>query len=358
MQKKTISAIVVAAVIIACCMSLLAGRNFNQQNQIHQSNYSLPIAERRFLIGMVPTPKSVPETTFSDIADAYQEAASLGEVVMIWPSETGIGEFDQLNKSRVVEGARVYGLNLVITLNFATITKAEGAGLDYLIDAPPGVPADLSDPQFIDLWVAEAEAIAREFKPEYMSLGNEVNDYFYSHPDDFGAYLALLDKAYAAIKGVSQRTKVMVVLSYNHMIENDQFWMLAPLSNRTDLIGLTTYPWKQFGGPEELPEDYYLRIMNFTSQKLAFTEIGWTSSHEAGSSEKEQAEFLVQFLRMTKSLDIEMVNWLFLHEIKIEGTVVSIVDPGTASISLKNPDGSKKEVYYLWKDLKGLRIVR
>ncbi|MEN3035420.1 MAG: hypothetical protein ABC537_03865 [Candidatus Methanosuratincola sp.] len=64
-------------------MSLLAGRNFDQQNQIHQSNYSLPIAERRFLIGMVPTPRSVPETTFSDIADAYQEAASLGEVVMI-----------------------------------------------------------------------------------------------------------------------------------------------------------------------------------------------------------------------------------------------------------------------------------
>ncbi|MEN3035422.1 MAG: hypothetical protein ABC537_03875 [Candidatus Methanosuratincola sp.] len=131
-----------------------------------------------------------------------------------------------------------------------------------------------------------------------------------------------------------------------------------PPSNRTDLIGLTTYPWKQFNAPEELPEDYYLRIMNFTSQKLAFTEIGWTSSHEAGSSEKEQAEFLVQFLRMTKSLDIEMVNWLFLHEIKIEGTVASIVDPGTASISLKNPDGSKKEVYYLWQDLKGLRIFR
>jgi len=151
---------------------------------------------------------------------------------------------------------------------------------------------------------------------------------------------------------------VMVVLSYNHMVENDQFWMLAPLSNRTDLIGLTTYPWKQFSAPEEIPDDYYLRIKNFTGQKLAFTEIGWASSQESGSSEKEQAEFLVQFLRLTKGLDVEMVNWLFLHEIKMEGTVASIVDPGTASISLKNPDGSKKEVYYLWQDLKGLPIAR
>jgi len=353
-----VTSIIVAAAIIACGMSFLAYRHPDQQNQIHQSNCSLPIAERRFLIGMAPTPKSMPETTFSDIADAYQEAASLGEVVMIWTSETGIGEFDQLNKSRVVEGARVYGLNLVITLNFATIANAGGAGLEYLIDAPPGVPADLSDPQFIDLWVAEAEAIAREFKPECLSLGNEVNDYFYSHPDDFGAYLNMLDRAYAAINGVSQSTKVMVVLSYNHMVENDQFWMLAPLSNRSDLIGLTTYPWKQFSAPEEIPDDYYLRIMNFTGQKLAFTEIGWTSSQESGSSEKEQAEFLVQFLRLTKGLDVEMVNWLFLHEIKMEGTVASIVDPGTASISLKNPDGSKKEVYYLWQDLKGLPIAR
>lgn len=356
MPKKTISAIIVVAALIACSMIFLAGRHPDLPNQSHQSNYSLPIAERRFLIGTVPTPKSVPETTFSDIANAYQEAASLGEVVMIWPSETGIGEFDQLNKSRVVEGARVYGLNIVITLNFATITNAGGAGLEYLIDAPPGVPADLSDPQFIDLWVAEAEAIAREFKPEYMSLGNEVNDYFYSHPDDFGAYLALLDRAYAAIKGVSELTKVMVVFSYNHMTENDQFWMLAPLSNRTDLIGLTTYPWKQFGTPEEIPDDYYLRIANFTDKKLAFTEIGWASSPGAGCSEREQAEFLMQFLRLTRGLDVEMVNWLFLHEIKIGGTVASVADPATASVSLKNPDGSKKEVYYLWQDLKGLRI--
>jgi len=356
MHKKSLFATILVVALIAVGGGFL--RFWNQPAQdAQQSDQTLPITERRFLIGMVPTPKSESETTFSDIVNAYQEAASLGEVVMIWASKPGIGEFDQLKSTRVVEGARVYGLKPVITLNFATIVNTD-RGLEYLIDAPPGVPAKLSDPLFIDRWVGEAKAIAEEFKPEYLSLGNEVNDYFTLHPGDFEAYLELLDVAYPAVKSVSQGTKVMVVFSYNHMIDNGQFWMLAHFSNRTDLIGLTTYPWKHFDSPGEIPDDYYLRIMDYTDKTVAFTEIGWTSSEDSGGSQKEQAEFLLRFLELTGGLEIEMVNWLFLHEIEIKDAVGSVVDPGTASISLKSSDGSKKEVYYLWQDLKGLRIVK
>jgi len=307
---------------------------------------------------MVATPRNEPNTTFDDLVNAYAEAGNLSEVTMVWVSPSGIGEFAQLNQSRVVEGVRVYGLKPVITLNFATMVQVPGVGIEYVIDAPPGVAANLSDPAFRQLWVGEARAIAQAFSPEYFSLGNEVNDYFYYHPEDLGAYATLFDEAYHAIKEVSPGTKVMVVFSYNHMSDNDQFGLLTLFSNRTDLIGLTTYPWQDFGSPGDIPADYYAKIRLFTNRTVAFTEIGWISSPGGGSSEGEQAEFLVQFLNLTKSLDVEMVNWLFLHEPKLNGTVAMITDPQVTSIALKNANGSKKVVYYLWQDLKELSVVR
>lgn len=329
-----------------------------QNPKIRHSNYTLPITERHFLIGMVPTPRGGPNATFEDVLNAYQEVAGLGEVAMLWVSPSGIGEYMRLNSTRVVEAVRVYGLKPIITLNFATLVQVNGSGLVYTIDAPPGVPANLSDPTFRALWTEEAEAIARAFRPDYFSLGNEVNDYFHFRPDDLGAYLTLLDEAYAAIKQASPSTKVMVVFSYNHMNENDQFGLLGLFSNRTDLIGLTTYPWKYFDKPGDIPADYYSKIRAFTNKTIAFTEIGWVSSDAHGSSESEQAEFLVQFLNSTKGIDLEIVNWLFLHEPQLNGTAAVISDPAIASIALKNSDGSKKEIYFLWQDLKELRIAK
>ncbi len=142
------------------------------------------------------------------------------------------------------------------------------------MDAPDGVNASLSDPVFMSLWV-EAINIARDFQPEYFSLGNEVNDYFYAHPDDLDSYLSLYDEAYAAIKKVSPNTKVFVVFSYEHLIENNQFDLLAKFDNRVGLVGLTIYPWENFSSPGDMPADYYTRLDNYTSKPIAFTEVGF-----------------------------------------------------------------------------------
>lgn len=356
--KKTPLLIGLVGLVLLIVALYMIGNEGAQTPNAYHSNYTLPITERHFLIGMVPTPRGGPNATFEDIVNAYQEAATLGEVAMLWVSPSGIGEYLRLNSTRVVEGVRVYGLKPIVTLNFASLVQVNGSGLAYTIDAPPGVPANLSDPAFRSLWIEEAAAIAQAFKPEYFSLGNEVNDYFYFHPADLEAYLTLLDEAYAAIKQASPTTKVMVVFSYNHMNENDQFDFLSLFSNRTDLIGLTTYPWKYYGSPADIPANYYSKIRAFTNKTVAFTEVGWISSESLGGSEKEQAEFLTHFLNLTKDLDLEIVNWLFLHEPPLNGTAAVISDPAVASIALKNADGSKKEVYFLWQELKELRIAK
>ena len=313
------------------------------------SAYVLPLIERDFYIGMVPTPKSVPETPFEDITAAYEETGQLGEVTMIWGSPGGIGLYERLKQNRVVTAVRVYGLKPVLTLNFHTIKQVPGEGLKPVVDAPEGVVAEASNPEFRRLWVNEARNLAREFQPEYLSLGNEINDYFYFNPDDLEDYLTLFDEAYSAIKQASPNTQVMVVFSYTHLIDNNQ-WELFDRFNKVDAFGLTTYPWKHFNSPEEISGDYYVRLNQYITKPVAFTEIGWAGN------ETEQAEFLVKFLELTKDVDMEMVNWLFLHEIELEGIGKNVFSPESTTIALKSANGTRKEIYDVWLDLKAVEI--
>ncbi|RMF91758.1 MAG: hypothetical protein D6733_00300 [Methanobacteriota archaeon] len=317
------------------------------------SVYSLPISKRGFYLGIVATPKNSPMSSFEDLAAAYEEAGRIAEVAMVWVEAQGIGEHEALKRNRLIEGLRVHGLRTFITLNFATIKKAEG-GLEYVVDAPEGTPANLSDPAFRERWMAEARELARDFRPEYISLGNEINDYFYLHPEELDAYVSLFDETKREIKKVSPETKVLVVFSYNHLLENEQWELLETFDSRADVIGITTYPWKQYGAPEDMPDDYYSRIAMHTTRPIAFTEIGWIS--DPPSSEKRQSQFLLRFLELTKDLDVEMVNWLFLHEMELGGVAGEVSDPRTGSIALKRRDGSEKDVYLLWLDLKDLPL--
>ncbi|MCP3682391.1 MAG: hypothetical protein GY861_06835 [bacterium] len=310
-----------------------------------------PESERDFLMGVVPSPKTIPETTFDDLTAAYEETGQIAEVTMVWTG-TNIGQTEKLKQSRTLTGLGVYGLKPVLTLNFATIKEVQGVGLQYVIDAPEGATADLSNIEFRKLWVDEARSLAQEFEPEYLSLGNEINDYFYLNPDELDDYLSLYDEAYAEIKKVSPKTKVFVVFSYTHLIANNQWELLDTFNDRVDLIGLTTYPWKHFESPENITADYYTKLNSYTTKPIAFTEIGWVSNAESKSSESEQAAFLTRFIELTEGMDVEMIHWLFLHEPKLEGIVASVTKPETATISLKNRDGSKKEVYDVWLGLK------
>ncbi len=318
------------------------------------SSFNLPISERSFYIGMVPTPKNIPGSSFDDIIDAVEESSKIGEVTMVWTEPSGIGQHARLAENRVITGARVFGLKPVISLGFATIKEVPGEGLKYVIDAPEEVTPSLSKGEFRKLWKEEAVKIARDFKPEYLSLGNEINDYFYLNPGQLDDYLSLFDETYSAVKEVSPNTKVFVVFSYTHLIDNSQWDFFEKFDSRADLIGLTTYPRKHFSKPSGIPKDYYSRVSTYTGKPIAFTEIGWPSDAASESSETEQAEFLLRFLALTKGMKLEMANWLFLHETDLSGIAGSVTSPATATISLRNKDGSKKEIYNAWLDLYSL----
>ncbi|HID73055.1 TPA: hypothetical protein EYP38_03875, partial [Candidatus Micrarchaeota archaeon] len=180
---------------------------------------------RSFYLGVVPNPKGGAEASWEDIVDAYNETKQIAQVTMLWTNPGGIGQYNRIRETRAVEGARLYDLEPVITLSFATIKEVPGEGLKYVVNAPEGVEPSLADPEFRRLYIMEARSIADEFHPQYMSLGNEINDYFILNPDEYDEYLTLFDEAYSGIKEVSPETKVFVVFSYTHLIDNEQWSM-------------------------------------------------------------------------------------------------------------------------------------
>lgn len=74
---------------------------------VKHSDYTLSISERSFYLGVVPTPKTVPEATFDDITAAYEETGKIAEVSMVWVSPQGIGQYDKLKQNNVITALRV-----------------------------------------------------------------------------------------------------------------------------------------------------------------------------------------------------------------------------------------------------------
>lgn len=347
---RRITALLCLAILFGCIGSEASSVNRNPEVNAEEKKLD---ELRGFRMGVVLNPKNGNDATFEDVVEAYQEGAALADVTMLWQSKQGIGQCELLKNNRAVEGARNFGIEPVITLGFATIKQVPGKGLAYVIDAPEGVNASLSDPEFRKKWVEEAGCIAAEFKPEYLSLGNEINDYFYMHPDELENYMTLYDEAYAAVKKQSPDTKVFAVLSYDHLVDNEQWSILEELDKRSDIIGLTTYPWKRFETPGAMDEEYYSQITKHSETPIVFTEIGWISSGEAGGTEKEQAAFLRRFFEITDEMNVEMVNWLFLHDAELSGFAGAITAEETGTIALKRMDGTEKPVYDVWVSMKG-----
>jgi hypothetical protein len=59
---------------------------------------------------------------------------------------------------------------------------------------------------------------------------------------------------------------------------------------------------------------------------------------------------------MIKGNNVEMVNWLFLHEIEFSGIGKSVFDPETQTIALKKADGTRKEIYKVWLNLNEMKV--
>lgn len=314
----------------------------------------LPITQRGFLTGTTVTvDRSL------DMAAAYNVARSVGPITMLWTQNNGVGLYEALTHRNPVSGRTTYddlrrmGFLPILNLNPWTVQPGKG-----IVRNDGTGSVDFSDPEFRRRLCEEARRVAERFRPTYFSIGNEINSVYERLGVARFRELAAVEKhLYRTIKAASPSTRVIVVVSYSQLVDESgtpRFALLSHLRGSYDVLGITSYPWRRYAVPADLPEDYYSRLSKHTDKPIAFTEIGWSSDPDQGGSEEEQAKFLIRFLVLTRSLKLEFVNWAFLHDLPETAVTGFVVQRTHLGLGLRRYEGTPKPVWHLFRALADL----
>jgi len=311
----------------------------------------LPIARRSFLLGVTPT-----ADRSRDVGAALQLARSCAEVVMHWVTPNGAGLLEAMDRRPApglpapFDAIRSVGLEPVANLNPWTVAPGKG-----IVRNDGSGSADFGDPGFRRRMCQEAATVARRFRPRYFCIGNEVNSlYEMLGAEAFDRFMDVEHAIYRAVKHASPETRVLIVVSWSQLVDlpgGPRLHLLPRLEGACDIIGVTSYPWRRYETPADLPPKYYLRLRERTRHPVAFTEIGWSSDTTQGGSEQEQVEFLERFLELTRTLQPEFVNWAFLHDLPSSSVDGMVVQRSHLGLGLRRYDGSPKPVWRAFEAL-------
>lgn len=182
---------------------------------------------------------------------------------------------------------------------------------------------DFDDPEFISRFSTFILEVLERYPVQYLSLGNEVNDYFVSHRDEIAAYQTFFLAVKEDIQQEYPDVQVAMTFAY-HDAESSNALDIIQQLNLGDFLPVTLYLYKpgfKFErDPAEL-EGYLERILDLADGKsIAFAEIGWNTAESLGGSQLDQEEFVRETFRLLALHrdEIEYVGWFSLHDSLIE----------------------------------------
>ncbi len=209
--------------------------------------------------------------------------------------------------------------------------RARGQGLVFMLDLTDGLSRAEEAPQLRALGRSLGEpsvqqaardyalAVAAVLQPDYLGLAAETNLIRAAAPASLYAAVVTTANAMAADLDAANATAVRF-----YSVQVETAWGLftaTPFEGiEQDLadfpfaqaIGLSSYPYFVFDDPDDLPDDWYLRVLEPTSLPAFVAEGGWSSASVGagvGSLEK-QARYVA---RHGELLDgIGAVMWLHL----------------------------------------------
>lgn len=290
----------------------------------------LPIDERRFLVGTAGfVPRNYPNSTDDDWKDFFDEVLTLGEV---------FGAYFAWDDTDQIETAAGIELNTIFAVGY----NIEAVNDSYFEYNREGYRKTILN-------------ILELYSPEYIAIGVEVNSLIYKVSQHaFNEFVDFYIETYDVIKEKYPSTKVFTIFQLEMMkgkarlmgLDLEPHWsVIQQFQNTLDVIGFTTYPFLEYESVYDIPNDYYLEIVNFTDTPIAFTEMGWpTNSSIVSGYEIDQVKFFLDILNATKYLDVELFIHPFLHDASSSIEMFQ-------SIGLKTNNGREKLIYNYWQAL-------
>jgi len=325
-------------------------------------------------LGMIILPAVVDGDNFHPAA--YQEALALARQSGVQVShyyfhwgdiEKEPGVYDWTVPDYIVEANALEDLQLSIVISVIH-TTVRGRIPDDLI----GLAFD--DPIFMERLSSFFSVFAERYEGRlhYLSVGNEVNNYFVSRRDEIPAYITAFEKTRNAIHEVNPGLPVGIIFAYHDAETLDTIDVIEQL-NRGDFIAYTIYLYNEGfhfrRDPGEIGE-YLDRMISLAKDTpIVITETGWSTATLLEGSEEGQAEYARQlFAALDERREkIGFVSWFVLHDPQPESCsrdIYTFFEPGTEPegefmeafetficyFGLRQSDGTPKAAWKVWQE--------
>jgi hypothetical protein len=269
---------------------------------------------------------SVPRELNADAyADAFRLAGENGELVLIQrvPPWEDFLPGNQISAATAdttaaeIDAARDNGLAL-----FFSIDPTDAAtGRDRLAALPAGYEGHgFDDPDIRAAFIAYAEYVALNYRPQYLALGVQMNLYFGQADANLDAYIGLYEEAYHGVKAIAPDTSVTLTFQYEDLQgllpTEDRHFPDWPLLDRfapfMDVVAISTYPGFVYSRTSDIPQNYYSQLRAFTDKPIVIAETGFSSEPEGtemAGSEEEQSAFVERILQEAEDLRMPAIIW-------------------------------------------------
>lgn len=231
-----------------------------------------------------------------------------------------------------------------------------------------------NDPYFLERWQKYLEVFLSRYGDyiDYLNIGNEVNNYFGKHYNEWGDYLEFFRQGEKVIRRMKPKIKVGIVLVES---QRESYW--KQVEPYCDHMAITYYtPCSAFGKSptaEALDKNHYKyfgRTLNESlrvagGKKILITEIGCATHPDIDSSPELQVQFIKALFEWLAGREdrIAGMSWLSPTDWPYEATQKALqgyLDPAAlqhesfmkylTSLGLKYEDGREKPGYAAFKN--------
>jgi hypothetical protein len=229
-----------------------------------------------------------------------------------------------------------------------------------LANPPPEVDQQVGflDTRLKNAFVAYAAYVAKNYRPDYLALGVEINMLYERSRTQFDAFVEAYREAYRVAKAASPQTLVFPTFQLEDLegsldTPHSPHWeVLDVFRGSMDALAVSTYPY--LGGlrkAADIRPDYFAQLTELWDGPVLIAETGYTSAPVEGSpnvgTEEDQQAYLQRLLRDAEENNFEAVVWLAARDPAFASEGGSAV---LRDIGLRKSDGSNKLAWTTWEE--------
>lgn len=319
-------------------------------------------APRSLRLGFSTLP---PERTSDAYVGAFATAAQYADVVLIqrpppWEDFLPGATVSQAttDSTRVETGLLNQYKNLkryfAIDPTDGVVQRSRIANLPASVDPQAG----FNDPALREAFVAYTAYVVKNYRPDYLALGVEINMLYERSPKQFEAFVSLYNEAYAVAKGANPKTKVFPTFQLEDIegtfgtIHPPHWEVIDAFRGQMDAFAISTYPFlADIRSATDLGEGYYSQLKSHWDGEVLVAEAGYASApvdgHVNVGTEEDQQAYLSRLLTDAEASGFSMVVWFAALDPSFATSGASTV---FKDIGLRHSDGANKLAWGTWEE--------